>query len=70
MLVPATGAAFAGLVQGNKTLGDVLELLKEDTDRDKIIAGLKAKYDAPEGVIERDVDRVINELKKIGALEE
>jgi len=30
---------------------------------------MKERFEAPEGAIERDVDRVISELQKIGALE-
>ena len=46
MLVPTAEAGFAGLVQGNKTLGEVLELLKEDTTEDTVISAMKEKYDA------------------------
>lgn len=69
LLVPAGGAGFAGLVKGNKTLGVILGLLSEDRTRDEIIAALKDRFDAPEGVIEKDVDRAISELEKIGALD-
>ena len=31
ILVPTGSAAFSGVVRGNKTLGAVLELLKNDT---------------------------------------
>lgn len=68
-LVPTSGAEFSGLVKGNKTLGAIVDLLKEETTRDEVVAAMQAKYDAPEGAIERDVDHVIEELKKIGALE-
>ncbi len=69
LLVPAGGAGFAGLVKGNKTFGTILELLSEDRTRDEIITALKDRFDAPEGVIEKDVDRAISELEKIGALD-
>ena len=60
-LVPTSGAEFSGIVKGNKTLGTIVELLKEEA--------MKERFEAPEGAIERDVDRVISELQKIGALE-
>ena len=31
LLVPIGGSKFAGLVRGNRTLGAILALLKEDT---------------------------------------
>ena len=68
-LVPTADASFSGMVKGNKTLGSIVEFLKEDTTEEQIIASMKAKYEAPEGAIERDVKRVIEELQKIDALE-
>ena len=63
-------AAFSGVVRGNRTLGAVLELLKEDTDEAAVVAAMRERFDAPEGAVERDVARVLAELRKIGALEE
>ena len=68
-LVPTSGAEFSGIIRGNKTLGAIIDLLKEETTRDQVVAAMKDRYEAPEGAIERDVDRVISELQKIGALE-
>ena len=68
-LVPTSDAEFSGMVKGNKTLGAIIELLKEETTEEEVVAAMKAKFDAPEGAIERDVKRVIEELTKIGALE-
>ena len=69
MLVATGSAKFSGLVKGNKTVGEILELLKTDTTEEKIINTLKSKYDAPEGAIESDVKKVVSELKKIGAID-
>ena len=70
LLVPAGGAGFSGLVKGNKTLGAILALLKEDTTEEAIIAAMKQRFDAPEDVIARDVKKALSELRKIGALNE
>ena len=70
ILVPTGNAGFSGVVRGNKTLGAVLELLKEDTTEAKLIAALKARFDAPDGAVERDVRKALSELRKIGALDE
>ena len=69
LLVPTGEAGFAGLVRGNGTLGAILELLKEDTTEEKIIASMKERFDAPEDVIAADVKKALAELEKIGALE-
>ena len=70
ILVPAGGAAFSGIVRGNKTLGMILELLKEETTEAEIVAALKRDFNAPEGVIEKDVAGIIAGLRDIGAIDE
>ena len=70
LLVPTGAAGWAGVVRGNKTLGAILELLREDTDEAAVVAAMRGRFDAPEGAVERDVARVVAELRKIGALDE
>ncbi len=70
LLIPTGGAGFSGLVKGNKTLGAILELLKEDTTEEKIIAALAERFDAPVDKIASDVKKALSELKNIGAIEE
>ena len=70
LLVPIGSADFSGLVRGNKTLGAILALLKEDTTEEAIVAAMKERFDAPEDVIARDVKKALAELRKIGALDE
>ena len=64
------GAAFSGLMKGNKTLGVILDLLKTDTTEAEIITAMCTRFDAPETVITEDVKKAITELRKIGALDE
>ncbi len=70
ILVPTGEADFSGVVRGNKTLGAVLELLKEETTEEAMIAALKKRFNAPEGAIERDMAKALAELRRIGALDE
>ena len=70
MLVASGKAKFSGLVKGNKTAGYILELLKTDTTKEQIIKKMHEKFEAPDGAIERDVEKLIGELKKIGAIDE
>lgn len=70
LLIPAGGAGFSGLVKGNKTLGVILGLLKEETTEEKIIAEMKQHFDAPEDKITADVKKALKELCKIGAIDE
>ncbi len=70
VLVPTGNAGFSGVVRGNKTLGAVLELLREETTEETIVAALKARFDAPAGAAEEDVAKALAALRKIGALDE
>ncbi len=70
ILVPTGGADFSGVVRGNRTLGAVLELLREETTEEALVAAMKARFSAPEGAIEADVAKALAELRGIGALDE
>ena len=70
MLIPSGSVSFSGLVKGNRTLGAILSLLKEETTEAVIIASMKNRFDAPEEVIASDVAKVLSELRSIGALDE
>ena len=70
ILVPTGEADFSGVVRGNKTLGAALELLKEETTDEAMVVALNKRFNAPEGAIERDVAKVLAELRRIGALDE
>ena len=70
LLVPTGNAGFSGLVKGNRTLGAILALLKEDTTEEAVVAAMKQRFDAPEEIIARDVKKSLSELRKIGAIDE
>ena len=72
LLIPTGSAKFSGIVRGNKTLGEIVGFLMNETSRDEVVSAMLAKYGegAPREAIERDVDRVISELRGIGALDE
>lgn len=70
LLVPTGDADFSGIVKGNKTMGDILNYLEKDLSEKEIVIAMNEKYEAPEGVIEKDVKKVLFELRKIGALDE
>lgn len=68
--VPVGNQSFNGLVKSNETAAFVIEHLKEDTTAERITKALYDKYDAPEDVIRADVDRIIEKLREIGAIED
>jgi len=65
-----TSGNFSGLVRSNKTAAFIVECLKEETTKEQIIEKMLAKYDAPRDVIEKDVDKIIEKLRSIGAINE
>lgn len=67
-LVPSGTLKFRGLVKGNETLGEVVELLKTDTTESGIVKILREKYNAPAGAIEFDVKKALEVLRSVGAL--
>ena len=69
LLVPAGGSGFAGMVRGNRTLGAILELLRQDTTEEQIVEAMKKRFDAPEERIAADVKKALTELRKIGAID-
>ena len=69
ILVPTGDASFTGVIRGNRTMGVMLELLREDTTEEKLVADLRERFDAPEGVVESDIKKLLAELHRVGALE-
>ena len=65
-----TSSSFAGLIRNNKTAAFIVECLKEETTKEKIVEAMFEKYDAPKDVLAKDVSDVIEKLRKVGALNE
>lgn len=70
MLIPSGSVSFSGLVKGNRTLGAILALLKEETTESDIVDALEQRFDAPREQIAADVAKALSELRRIGALDE
>lgn len=70
VVVPTNNAEFSGVIQGNQTLGSLLELLKKDISREELINAMMTKYDASRDILEKEVDSTISRLKEIGAIDE
>ncbi len=70
ILVPVGKQGFNGVVKINKTAAAIIGYLKEKTTEQEIIQKMLAEYDASEEQITADVRKVLNELNRIGAIEE
>lgn len=69
-LMICAGGDFSGMVRSNSTAADIIDLLKTETTREEIINAMLANYDVEREVLERDVDKVLNSLRGIGAIDE
>lgn len=70
-LLVSTGATdFSGLIRSNKTAGFIIECLEKDTTEAEIVAKMQKKYDGPKDAMERDVRKIIDQLRKIGAIDD
>ena len=69
IMVAAGDTDFNGMVRSNKTAAFIVDSLKEETTKEAIVDAMEAKYDAPRDVLERDLDTVLEKLRRIGALE-
>lgn len=69
IMVSAAGS-FKGFLKSNKTAAFIVDLLKNETSREEIIKKMLEKYDAPENLISADVDKILDILRKVGAIDE
>ena len=71
MMVAAGPAAklFHGLVRSNETAAFIINCLKKETTEAAIVDAMLEQYEAPRETVERDVRRVVEQLREIGALE-
>ncbi len=70
IMVAVDSNIFSGLVRSNKTAAFIIEQLKTNVTREEIIEKMLSHYDGVRSTIEKDVDMVIENLKRIGALDE
>lgn len=70
MLIPTAGAPFQGLGEGNKTVGVILNSLKNETTEEEIVDALEAEFIGDREDMAEDVRSVIEKLRAIGAIDE
>ena len=70
VMVAAGGNAFNGVIRSNKTAAFIIDMLRDDVTKDDIVDAMCSKYDAPREVIAADVERILEKLRSIGALDE
>ena len=70
VMVAVGGSSFSGIVRSNKTAAFIVDQLKEETTKEKIVAAMLEHYDVSEELASADAEKILEKLRSIGALEE
>lgn len=70
IMVATGGADFSGIVRSNETAAFIINCLKEETTVEAIVEAMGKEYDAPAQTIAAGVEKVLTQLRSIGALDE
>ena len=70
ILVSNGKTSFSGIVRNNKSAAFLIKCLQEETTEEEIIEKMKEHFDGPDEVMRKDVRRVLDSLREIGALDE
>ena len=69
-LLVSTGATkFSGLFRSNLTAGFIIECLEHETTEDEIVAKMLEKCDVSDEIARRDVQKIVKQLRGIGAID-
>ena len=70
VLVATDTTVFSGLVRSNGTAAEIVNCLKKETRKEQIVEHLLAEYDVERERVETDVEKILDTLRSIGALDE
>ena len=70
LLVSTGGSSFSGLVRSNPTAGFIIECLETETTEDEIVAKMLENWDVTDEIARRDVRKIVDQLKTIGAIDD
>ncbi len=70
IMVGTGTSSFKGIVKMNASAAFIISCLKEETDEENILDQMMKKYDADQETMKKDIDRVLETLRNIGALDE
>lgn len=70
IMVATSTKIFSGIVKSNATAAFMIECLKEETTVDAIADKVLDAYEVDRETVLRDIEKVLEKLRSIGALEE
>lgn len=68
IMMDASGE-FAGIIHSNATTAFIAECLKTETTKEEIVQKILDKYDATRSEAAESVERIVEKLKSIGAID-
>ncbi len=68
IMMDASGK-FAGIIHSNATAAFIAECLKTETTKEEIVQKILEKYNASQSEASESVDRIVEKLKSIGAID-
>ncbi len=68
--VTAGNMTFNGMIRSNETAGFIVECLKESITREQLLEKMLEKYEVSREQLEQDVDKILELLQKIDAIED
>ena len=69
-IMVATAGSFSGMVRNNATAAFIVNCLKTETTKEGILDAMCEKYDGAREIMAADIEKVLKNLREIGALEE
>lgn len=69
IMVSTGDSGFFGMVRSNNTAAFIIDCLKQETTEEQIVDAMANRFEAPKTVIAKDVARVLQTLREIGAIE-
>lgn len=70
-MISTSNTEFNGIIKNNETSAFIIECLKKETTVEEIINKILEEYDINDkNKVEEDVLKIINNLRKIGAINE
>ena len=69
-VVSMGGTAFTGLARGNASAGSIITCLERGCTEDEIVAKLRETWEVSEELARRDVRKIVDQLRGIGAIDD
>ena len=69
--VVSTGSTNCdGIARGNETAGFIIECLRSETTEDEIVSKMQENWDVSDELARRDVRKIVEQLRTMGAVDE